>query len=211
MVHCRFYDFLCLREYDPSWASQTTIPLVKQAAMMACLLFYDLDTSLLMRYLGNNYTDAYRQVTKVASLLRRHNTPLDLVTKYIRVMATGCHTMFVSSTTQANALLHWRMLNHTSINNKLDQVMTIMNKEDRNNFVIPLPHWLVWFIPNLFITPQHILERLGKKDRQIIDASRCYTWDSIPINHMTSTPFGSEEKCTFGDTMSHVLICIYSL
>jgi hypothetical protein len=41
----------------------------------------------------------------------------------------------------------------------------MMNKEDRNNFVILLIHWLARFIPNLFITPQHILEHRGKNDR----------------------------------------------
>jgi hypothetical protein len=87
------------------------------------------------------------------------------------------------------------MLNHSSIAAKLDQVLATMNKEDWNNFVIPLPHWLARFIPNLFITPQHILERPGKKDQQILDASQRYTWDSTPINRMTSTPFGSEIPC----------------
>jgi hypothetical protein len=47
-----------------------------------------------------------------------------------------------------------------------------MNKDDRNNFVIPLPHWIARFTPQLFFTPQHILEQLGEKDRQIFDASR---------------------------------------
>lgn len=70
MVHCCFYDFRWLRDYDTFWASQQSIPPVKQAAMMACLLYYDLDTSLLMRYLGNNYTGAYRLVSDVASVLR---------------------------------------------------------------------------------------------------------------------------------------------
>jgi hypothetical protein len=73
-------------------------------------------------------------------------------------MTTGCPTKFVSGSTQANALLHWCLLNHSSILAKLPHVMETMNKEDRNNFVIPLPHWLARFIPNLFITPQHILE-----------------------------------------------------
>ena len=89
--------------------------------------------------------------------------------------------------------------------------METMNKEDRNNFVIPLPHWLAQFIPNLFITPQHIVERPGRKDRQIFDASCRYTWDSVPINRMTSTPLGSEEPCRFSDVMTQVLSRIHSL
>ena len=211
MVHCRFHDFRWLQHHDPAWASQTTIPLVKQASMMACLLHYDLDTSLLMRFLGNNYTGVYRQVSDVTAILHRWCTLPALIAKYIRVMTTGCPATFVADSTRVNALLHWRMLNHTSIDMKLDQVFATMNKEDRNNYAIPLPHWLARFIPNLFIKPQHILEHPGKKDRQIFDASRCYTWDSVPINRMTSTPLGSEEQCLFGDVMSRVLHRIYAL
>jgi hypothetical protein len=181
------------------------------SAMMACLIHYDLDTSLLMRYLGNNYTGAYRQVQDIVTVLRGYHTPERLLSHYIRVMTTGCPARFTADTTRVNALLHWRMLNHSSINTKLDQVLATMNKEDRNNFVIPLPHWLARFIPNLFITPQHILERPGKKDRQIFDASRRYTWDSTPINRMTSTPFGSETPCEFGTVMARVLHRVYSL
>ena len=47
-------------------------------------------------------------------------------------------------------------------------------------------------MPHCFIKPQHILEKSGKKDRQIFDASSKYAWDSTPINRMTSTPYGSE-------------------
>jgi hypothetical protein len=60
----------------------------------------------------------------------------------------------------------------------------------------------------VFITPQHILKRSGKKECQIFDASQCYTWDSVPIN---STPQGSEEPCRFGNATDHVLSGIYSL
>ncbi len=73
--------------------------------------------------------------------------------------------------------------------------METMNKEDRHNFVIQLPHWHMKFIPKVFITPQHILKHPGKKDNPIFDVSQHYTWDSVPINRMTSTPQGSKEPC----------------
>jgi hypothetical protein len=46
----------------------------------------------------------------------------------------------------------------------MDQVMTTMNKEEQNNYVIHVPHWLWRFVPHCFITPQHILEKPRKKD-----------------------------------------------
>ena len=85
-----------------------------------------------------------------------------------------------------------------------------MNQEDRNNFVIPLPHWVARYIPHPFFTPQHILETTGKKDRQIFDASGQYTLRSTPINMMMSTPFGSEEPCLFGSTKEEISTRIYT-
>ena len=77
--------------------------------------------------------------------------------------------------------------------------MATMNKEERYNYVVHVPHWLWRFVPHCFITPQHILKKPGRKDRQIFDASRKYDWDSISINSMTSTPCGSKLQCEFGN------------
>ena len=86
-----------------------------------------------------------------------------------------------------------------------------MNKEDRNNFIIPLPHWIARFTPHLFFTPQHILEKAGNKDCQIFDASHQYTPGSTPINMMMSTPSGLEEPCLFGSIKEDILTWIYTL
>ena len=59
--------------------------------------------------------------------------------------------------------------------------------------------------------PQHILIKQGKKDHQIFDVSRKYDWDSIPINQMTSTPYGSELNCKFGTIREDIIIRAYNL
>ena len=51
--------------------------------MMACLLHYDLDVSLLFRYLGRNYTDVYRDIHATAKTLLRHGVEEYLVCDYI--------------------------------------------------------------------------------------------------------------------------------
>ena len=37
-----------------------------------------------------------------------------------------------------------------------------MNKEDKNQYLIPLPNWLAQFLPNLHITPQGLLAKNEK-------------------------------------------------
>ena len=126
-------------------------------------------------------------------------------------MTVGCPNYFVAESSRKNALTYWRGGNNPSVKRKLDQVMHTMNKEERNNFVIPLPGWLWRFIPRIFYTPQHILESENKKDRQIFDATYRHDADSIPINMMTSTADGTELNCEFGDVLLWLLTRIWNL
>eukprot|EP00956_Cyclotella_meneghiniana_P021788 scaffold40215_cov132-Cyclotella_meneghiniana.AAC.1 len=89
-------------------------------------------------------------------------------------------------------MLHLQRGNHPSVALKHEQVMKTMNKEERNNFVIAFPNWMARFALDLFFTPQHILVKPNKSDRQITDASRRYTPTSVPVNMMTSTKHGVE-------------------
>jgi hypothetical protein len=208
------YNFASIAEYNHNWASQESIPFSRKMSFLACLLHYDLRVSEVMRFAGNNYTGAYRhphdRLRKIEGLVNN-----DLLAHYIRIMHTGAPAIFNASTSRDNALLHWRMGNHPSINQKRLQVMATMNKEERNCYVIPLPSWIARFCPNMFFTPQHILEKPGRKDRQIFDASRRFTPTSVPLNMMTSTAqstiTGDELQCLFGDSFTKILVRIWNL
>ena len=63
------YDFSRLRQHDKTWESQADIPAESKKAMLACLFHYDLDVSLLMRYLGGNHIGAHRDVESTAATL----------------------------------------------------------------------------------------------------------------------------------------------
>ena len=204
------YDFTWLRNMDTTWAAQKSISRSKSMAMMACLFHYNLDVSLLMRYLGNNYVAAHRNIEAIVERIRPFVSD-ELIQHYVRVMSVGCPNLMIAETSRENAMKYWRAGNNPSIRKKLDQVMKTMNKEERNNFVIPLPGWMWRFIPHLFFTPQHILEKLGKKDRQIFDAASRHDATSIPINMMTSTADGTELDCEFGDVLNRLLTRIWNL
>jgi hypothetical protein len=187
-----------LRQYNQSWAKQSSLDDNKAYAFLACLLHYNLSVALTARFLGNNYTGEYHDIPSIVAFLRMHGIAEDIISSYNRIMTVGCPNHFNASTTRDNALLYWRRSNHPSILAKINQVMETMNKEERNNYVVHVPHWIWHFVPHCLITPQHILVKPGKKNRQIFDASRRYHWDSLPVNAMTSTPRGSELPCLFG-------------
>jgi hypothetical protein len=50
-----------------------------------------------------------------------------------------------------------------------------------------------------------------QEDCQIFDALRKYDWDLVPINAMTSTPYGSKLDCEFGLVRDAILVHAYNL
>ena len=77
------YDFRWLQETDTQWATQTTPSVKRRRAMMACLFHYNSDVSLLMRFLGGNYTGTHRDVQATATYLLGHGVEEYLVHHYI--------------------------------------------------------------------------------------------------------------------------------
>jgi hypothetical protein len=90
------YDFRWIREYNLDWKEQETLDPDRQVALTAALLHFDLDVSLLMRYLGKNYTGEYRNVAASVATLCKHNIPEDLTAKFRRVLLTGCPNHFMA-------------------------------------------------------------------------------------------------------------------
>jgi hypothetical protein len=207
----RHHNFLWLAKYNTAWASQDALSNDKASAFLACLLHYDLSITHPVWFLGNNYTGEYRNIPLIVASLRTRGIAETLIKQYLRVMTVGCPNYFNATTTCDNALLYWLKGNHPSIRAKLSQVLTTMNKGERNSYVLHIPHRLWRFMPHCFITPQHILKKPGLKDHQIFDASHKYDWDSVPVNSMTSTPCGSELHCEFGNVHEEVLIRAYNL
>ena len=203
-------DFSTLRDYDLDYASQTEIPGDRIKMFMACLFHFDLSVANVMRYVGKNYTGAYRDVEASVEKMRGLVDD-DLLAHYARVMTFGAPSHFVAETTRANTLLHWRKNNHPSIMQDLDKTIKAMNKLEQHKFVIVLRSWIARFVPHIFFTPHHILKKAGKKDRLICDSSRRFTPTSVPINMMTSTRDGAELNCDYGRVLSRILIRIWNL
>jgi hypothetical protein len=141
-IHLCHYDFLWLTQYNLDWDKQQSLNRNKAYAFLACLLHYNLSVASTIHFLRNNYSDAYRDIPSIFNSLRSHSIAESLILHYSRVMTVGCPNHLNESTLCNNALLYWQKGNHLSIRAKMDQVMTTMNKEEKNNYVIHVPHWL---------------------------------------------------------------------
>ena len=69
MIALEDYDFTWIRQYNNNWQSQSEIPPESKKAALACLYHYGMDVSLLIRYLGNNYTGEHRDVEETVAVL----------------------------------------------------------------------------------------------------------------------------------------------
>lgn len=202
-------DFRWIRNIDKNWENQTEISSKKSLAMLACLFHYNLDVSLLMRYLGQNYTAAHRDVQHVVERISPHVDSY-LIPHFIRVMTAGCPNVMNAESTRENSVKYWRAGNNPSIAKHLPAVMKTMNKEERNKFVIPLPMWMWRFIPHLHFTPHHYLLK-NDKARMIFDAKYRHDAMAIAINMMTSDASETELECQFGRAKLQLLIRVWNL
>jgi hypothetical protein len=141
-VHLRHYDFLWIAQYNLDWDKQQSLNRDKAYTFLACLLHYNLSIASTIWFLGNNYTGTYCNIPSIVNSLRSHGFAESLISHYSCVMTVGCPNHLNASTSCDNALLYWQKGNRPSICAKIDQVMTTMNKEEKNNYIIHIPHWL---------------------------------------------------------------------
>eukprot|EP00957_Ditylum_brightwellii_P060279 4577840-Ditylum_brightwellii.AAC.1 len=91
----------------------------------------------------------------------------------------------------------------------MEKVRKVMNKEDRNCYLISLPCWMTRFIPHLHFTPQGLIVKHGKNDRLVFDGSIKLHWNLKPVNSMTHVKY--EPEVIFGQALPKHLIRIWNL
>ncbi len=124
-------------------------------------------------------------------------------------MTTSCPSVFSAACLRNHFIIYWKHRNNPSIAKQLDTVMKTMNKEECNNFVIPLPSWVALFLLYLFLVLQHILVKDGRKDMIIFNTAKGPTMASILVNLKTPTKDWMELDCNFGIVMTIFLIHLW--
>ena len=177
-------DFSDLKNPIQDYANQKSISSTRVKKLLAATLHYDLNIPTVIRYLGGNYTGEYRDVKKTIKILKKSKCDETIISDLKRTLELGCPNKFNAHSPHNNFLDFFRYGNHSSINKNLEQTLKAMNKEDRNQYLIPLPNWLARFLPNLHITPQGLLVKKDKNDRLIWDGSFLPHWAALCINMM---------------------------
>lgn len=204
------HDFRPVLRYNTDWANITEVSHDTTKAFTAMLYYCNMYLPDVMRLLGNNFTGEFRDINAVVKKISPH-VPADLLDRYKMIMTSGCPIEFNAETSRKNFLLHLREGNHPSIARNETQVLKCMAKDIRHNYSFTLPTYLAPFLPHLFVTPQHLLQRPGKDDRLIYDSSKRYTPESTCIGMMTTTATNGELRCEYGTVLQSVLVRAYNL
>lgn len=203
-------NFCHLRDYDPNWSQCNSIPHLKELEFLALLFHYDLHLSFAVRFLGSKYLGGHRDIDKICAQLAPH-VDAETISHYRRVMTVGCPNHFNASTTRENAELYRLHGNDSSILQHEALVRKNMLKEYKHSFAFCLPNWMARYLRHTFYTPQHIHLHPTKDPRQIFNAKSRPTPTAIAVNNMTSTPFGSELECRYGDVLPRIYIRLWNL
>ena len=204
------YDFRPALRYNSEWAKITEVTHESTKAFTAMLYHCNMYLPDVMRLLGNNFTGEFRDINAIVQRIA-HRVPPELLDRFKMIMTSGCPIEFNAETSRQNFLLHLSEGNHPSIAKNEAQVLKCMAKDIRHNYSFALPTYLAPFLPHLFVTPQHLLQRPGKDDRLIYDSSKRYTPESTSIGMMTTTATNGELRCEYGTVLQAVLIRAYNL
>ena len=186
------YVFLWLRNRDFQWNEQKCIDKSKLKVLLAFLFDYNLDASLVYRFLSNNHTwkcrDIPKPIVKLALLVDATS-----IENYKKSMSIWYSNHFVAKTSSKNALLYYRQANHESIKRKLFQVIETMNKEEKKCNPSAQLNCTVCTSPTA-----HLKLSSGNSQKNnwlIIIVSYIYTLESRHINNRISTKYGTKLDC----------------
>ena len=139
LLWSRHVNFLTLRDPITNYSEQTCIDPLRVQQFLAAALHYEFDIPVVVRFLKENYTEEYRNTQGKIKALQATNCDDTIINDVRRTLLTGCPNKMTAESTHQNFLKFFRYGNHTSIQQSLDKVMKNLNKEDRNQYLLPFP------------------------------------------------------------------------
>ena len=201
-------DFSALRQPDPDYATRKEISKHLVWLMAACAVHYDLDFSLVLRYLSGEYTGEWRDVEEIVRTVSPYVSESDA--QHIRrILETGCPFEFNWEQTTENKEIFVRRGNSPSIAANWKSVLKTLAKEVRNKHLMVFPRWMVRASAFANHVPANVIVRRGKKDRLIWDGSTKQAAHEVTMNEVT--PMEHEAEITFGYMHMAFILWIWQL
>ena len=209
MTWSKTVDFSTLKNPIVNFSEQKTIASSRVKQFLAAVLHYDLDLPTVIRSLGENYTCEYRDTSSTLKALRATHCDEVVISDIKGTLLTGCQNKMNASPIHSNFLEFTRYGNNTTVKKNLDQVLKSLNKEDRNQYLLPFPNWLVRFFKNLHLTHQGLLSKPGKNNILIWDGSFQPEWNSTCVNMMLNRD--DKPEVVYGDAFMRYITQIWNL
>ena len=90
-----------------------------------------------------------------------------------RTLLTGCLNKMNNSSSYEHIIRYFRYGSNSSGNKSSSNIMKNLNKEDRNQYILPFPTWLSRFVYNLHLSPHRLRCKVGGR----------LLWDSSILLH----------------------------
>ena len=206
--HLQPADFRPLLEPNPHWNEQTRIDKQRVDLRAALLLHFDNDLPTLHRFLGGNHTAEHMDPDVILPRVK-NILDTDTYNHLERILRFGCPAYYNAHGTRENYIKYRQYGNHASLEQNEKRALTLMNKEDKRDFVLTLPAWMTDLIPNLQTNPQALRMIVGKNDRLIHDSSFMVDEDSTPYNSRCEPEL--EPDIFFDTAWERHLTSIYNL
>ena len=160
------------------------MPTERRLKFLFLEVIHRLHVPSIIRSLPGNYTVTYRDPEKIPKAFSAVLTP-DLLAQLKRVLHHNNLSKFAVHVTANQRQEAYSYGNHSSVAKHLSKVEVTLSKEKRNKHVTAFPCWLERFYPSLFITPQCLICKAGKKDHLFFDGSFTQTPFSAYVNDLT--------------------------
>ncbi|KAL7525720.1 hypothetical protein ACHAXR_001127, partial [Thalassiosira sp. AJA248-18] len=177
-------DFSALLDERLDYAEQTHIKKERVRLMEACAVHYDLDSGLVLRSVGGEYSAEWRDVPAILAAVDGHASQEDK-DDIERILTKGCPSKLNWEETASNKKIFVRGGNNSSIRENWEAEAKTLNKEERNHHIMPFPRWMCRASQYAHATPNTVIIKIGKKMRLIWDGSTKQFYWEITMNDVT--------------------------
>ena len=209
----RHVDFSPLRTgLPPENESPDRMMSVFCKQVTACFLHFRCWTPHVIRYIGGQHTGQHRRWKHIRDYLRAAGVDESIISDLVITLRDGAPRFLNAEFTEKNFLAALVYGNHPSVSDSEELVGSTkasLEKDVMKGFALGADPRLVYYVPNLHLTPIGLIEVPGKKPRLYFDSSfRPKIW-SMAINDVTD--LSAEPDIHFAGAFVSQLAWIWNL